>query len=290
MVAAAQRFVSVHGEPFGDAAALPLTVLAQDVGAQIKVVLAGEGADELFGGYGRYRVTRRLGGAGLRATRPLLGPAAQWWGAVRGDSPWARALEAIAWGGGVRSYAALLGSDLTALLSEGAPHAEEVRALVAADWIALDGKGDNEEELARRFDQTRWLANTYLEKTDRATMAGSLEARVPYLDPAVAHRAALLPVDPTKRALRRELERRLPEVRLPDRKKGLAVSLGQLLRAGLDRHARYELESDTSVLCEVMGPSTVNALRARAARSDLTRYRVAMLGQWEETLGAASLR
>ena len=135
MVAAAGTFAGVHGEPFGDAAALPLTVLAEKVAQELKVVLTGEGADELVGGYGRYRISARLGHPVFAVTRPTSRGLAGWWGQRRSDAPWARAVEALAWGGGCRSHAALLGSDLTTLLD--------------ADLPVRDGcGGDDAERLA----------------------------------------------------------------------------------------------------------------------------------------------
>jgi asparagine synthase (glutamine-hydrolysing) len=289
MVSAATRFLQVQGEPFGDAAALPLTVLAHAVRPHLKVVLTGEGGDEVIGGYARYRVSRHMGSPLLRAAQPALRPGARWWGERRSDAPRSRALEAIAWGGGVRSHAALLGSDLTSLLNHGVPRAEEVDVMARADWDACRHAGDVEPEVARRFDRTRWLANTYLEKVDRATMASGLEARVPYLDAVVAAAAAHLPVDPLKAALRDELHRQLPGVALPSRKKGLAVNLEHILAAGLGTQARRVVESNDSVVGQCLGARALEALSARSERSPLTRFRLGMLGLWEETLGIASL-
>jgi asparagine synthase (glutamine-hydrolysing) len=289
MVAAAARFVAVHGEPFGDAAALPLTVLAEAARPHLKVVLTGEGADEVFGGYGRYRISRRVGSPLQRAAQPALVPVARWWGERRGDAPWERALEALAWGGGMRSHAALLGADLTALLNHHVPYAVEVDGMAQADWYASTNGDDGEPEVARRFDRTRWLANTYLEKVDRATMASGLEARVPYLDAGLAAASARLPIDPNKAALRHDLYRRLPGVALPPRKRGLAVSLRQLLASGLERHARRMISSRDSVLASSLGTTALDTLARRAQHSTLTTFRLAMLGQWEETLGSAGL-
>ncbi|HVM64294.1 MAG TPA: asparagine synthase-related protein, partial [Acidimicrobiales bacterium] len=158
-----------------------------------------------------------------------------------------------------------------------------------AEWLAgpaQPGRGDR--EVARSLDGRR-LANTYLEKTDRATMACSLEARVPYLDPALEKAFAGAPVDTRKSRLRAELARRLPGAALPDRKKGLAVNLAELLDGGLSAHLYYELGSSRSVLRSVLGAEPVRALRDRCERSALSSYRIAMLGQWEATLASSGL-
>jgi len=286
MVAAAARFTEVHGEPFGDAAALPLTVLAQHASRDLKVVLTGEGADELVGGYARYRVSAWLGRTPFSAAAPL----ATWWGRRRGDRPWERAAEAVAWGGGPRSHAALLSSDLTTLVDAGAPFATDVATAMRAEWLTrqVGPRSGGDREAARSFDRER-LPNTYLEKTDRATMASALEARVPYLDPALTNAFSGTPVDTHKTRLRAELARRLPSAALPNRKKGLAVNLAHLLDGGLDAHLRYELGSSGSVLRSVLGAEPVRALRGRCERSALSSYRIAMLGQWEATLASSGL-
>jgi asparagine synthase (glutamine-hydrolysing) len=285
----AARFVlGVHGEPFGDAAALPLTMLARDARQDVKVALTGEGADELFGGYKRYRVSRMLDHPLLPAVRWATRPLARALAKARNDSANARAIEALLWGGGVRSHAALLLGDLNALGSTGSRHAATAEVLARTDWEAL-ADGGGERRNARDFDLRRWLPNMYLEKADRATMAHSLEGRVPYLDPVMASVAE----ESVRRRfgkdlLAAELRRRLPEVRLPEQKKGLSVDLRSLLEGDFRTHSQFELRSRDSLLRRMLGPREVEVLRRRCARSATSRYRIAMLGLWEELFDGAS--
>lgn len=282
---AARLVTSVQGEPFGDAAALPLAVLAREARREIKVALSGEGADELFGGYKRYRVSRWLQNPLFAATRQATKPLARMWAGRRGEKPGDRAVEALLWGGGVRSHAALLVGELN-VLPESGP-ASEAGILARSDWAAAEN-GDGERVTARDFDLQRWLPNVYMEKTDRATMASGLEARVPYLDPAVAAVAEnSVRHSFGKAALREELERRLSGVSLPEEKKGMAVPYEPLL-GGLREHARRELRSRDSVLYRFLGADGVRALRARCARSVTTQYRVATVGLWDEVFSGTS--
>jgi len=277
MTDAAANFMRQHGEPFGDAACLPLTVLAASAAQSVKVVLCGEGADELFGGYSRYRVSRHLRRREVPAAR-----LANFWGRRRGAAPWARALEAGLWGGGFRAHAALLDSDLP-LLQRIAPQAtREYLQAAQEDWRLLAGDSSH-LDAARRYDRERWLPNVYLEKTDRSTMASSLEGRLPYLDKVVAAAAPQPRPDGTRKIpLRNALEEILPQVRLPDRKKGLAVDIWALRAAGLDRHFQAAVHGATSVLVRAFGAEATRELAYRAQRSPNLFFRLAMLGLWEQ--------
>lgn len=271
--------LAATGEPFGDAAALPLLFLARRAASELKVVLTGEGADELFGGYGRYRISRVL----PRHHLPILGDGSAYLADMvyqrRSDRPRSRAVEAILRLGGARSHAALLGSDLPALMRT-TSLGSEIETLLRTDWEGFTHEARG-REAARRFDLGRWLPNTYLEKTDRATMASSLEARTPFLDPVVA-RAALSAGRPFGKAdLRVELERRLPGVELPNSKKGLAVPIRELLNVSLGDDLARVLGSDQSILRRTLGSACVSTLAARSERSASTAYRLAMLGRWE---------
>jgi asparagine synthase (glutamine-hydrolysing) len=278
MAAAATAFIREHGEAFGDAAALPLTHLARAAASQVKVVLCGEGADELFGGYARYRVSRRLG-----HTTSVVGPvtrrAAPHWSTRRSGKPWARAVDAVLWGGGVRSHVALLDGDLPLLAATRRAAHRDLVDLLHADWETTTTGA--EVDRARAYDRARWLPNVYLEKTDRATMAASLEARVPFLDPIMAAAARGVPRDEQKQPLRDALHRALPDVTLPDRKKGLAVDIVAVVRNHLDDHLTYELSASDSLVNRWCGPAGARRIGDRAKRSPYLLFRLAMLGLWE---------
>jgi hypothetical protein len=213
-----------------------------------------------------------------RATKPL----ARRWSGRRDDRPRSRALEALLWGGGPRGHAALLGSDVSFYEQAGVPAAALAGRLADSEWEDLRNAG-SEQEKARLFDVQRWLPNMYLEKTDRATMACSLEARVPYLDRAIEGAGLEQRLQAWgKQGLRRELIRLLPEVTLPDRKKGLAVDIPRLLACGLGRHLNDELYDGASLLSRCLGRAATATVAKRCLRSPTASFRVAMLGLWEE--------
>ena len=283
LAAAARAFLLEHGEPFGDAAMLPLTHLSLAVGRELKVVLCGEGADELFGGYARYRISARVRRTGLVPV-PGRQRAADAWGLRRGGRPWARALEAGLAGGGLRGHAALLDGDLPLLGSLDPGARRDVQALVSSRWLTSAG---HELGRARRYDADVWMPNVFLEKTDRATMAGSLEARVPFLDREVA--AAALREDPgadtSKPALRNLLARLLPGVRLPDRKKGLAIDVRALVDTHFAGQVERQLVDPCSALSRWVGGADDGRVRQRVDRSPSFAFRLAMLDEWQELFG-----
>jgi asparagine synthase (glutamine-hydrolysing) len=280
MAACATTFIREHGEPFGDAAALPLTYLARAASEDVKVVLCGEGADELFGGYKRYAVSKMLPDPLARLgviTEPIAGR----WGLARSGSARHRAVEAALWGGGFRGHAALLDGDLP-LLRRIRPdvHRDLVGTLVT-DWAALPAR--NSVERARQYDTTRWLPNVYLEKTDRATMSASLEARVPFLDPLVTAAATRTDRrDQDKSALRALLAEEAPGVRVPTDKRGLSVDMESTVLRFMSAQYQHELQDTDSLLHRWVGLRGARQVALRARRSPYLAFRVAMLGLWEE--------
>jgi asparagine synthase (glutamine-hydrolysing) len=169
-------------EPIGDAAVLPTWVISRHTKPHATVALAGEGADELFAGYGRYR-------AGLAADR--LATAA---------TPVGRLLAR-----GASHLLPLSSNARRGMELVGAPAAERYGKLVGlwskAEWKELNGPGEPADRLPRdangldamlRADQRTVLPDDFLMKADKMTMASGIEERVPFLDHRVVEIAARL--------------------------------------------------------------------------------------------------
>lgn len=280
--------VRIHGEPFGDAAVLPLTLLARRAVEDVKVVLCGEGADEMFGGYRRYRVSRRLGRV-TRAVSVITKRLAERWSVTRGTQAWARSIEALLWGGGIRSHVALLDADLTLVNILNRSLHDSVLHLLQGEWERVVTHGTSLSH-AVAYDRLCWLPNTYLEKTDMSTMIWGLEARVPYLDGPLSRVARPERSDTSKKTqLRAELASVAPKVRLPHRKLGLAVNIPKLLRfPQLADPIRFELTSNEALLARWLEPSSVSAFEQRAKRSATFAFRLATLGIWDEEFSPCS--
>jgi asparagine synthase (glutamine-hydrolysing) len=236
-VAALPEIVWYLDEPVADPALVPLFFIAREARKHVKVVLSGEGADELFGGYTIYReplslkafdyipgpVRKSLG----KASRPLPD-------GMRGKSLLHRGSLTLEerYYGNARSFS---DDQLRATLSRFRP--EWTHTDVTAPLYA---ESDGWDPVARmqHVDLFTWLRGDILVKADKMTMANSLELRVPFLDPEVFAVASRLPFDQkitrttTKYALRRALEPIVPAHVLHRPKLGFPVPIRHWLRAG----------------------------------------------------------
>lgn len=221
-------------EPMADAAAVALYFLNREAARDVKVVLSGEGADELFGGYNIYR-------------DPFT---ARWYNRL---PPWLR--------GGLGAAASLLppgpgvnflvrrGLSLeeryfgpTALLTErekrrllpGYEGDGDPVCLTESNWDMTEGQ--DPVTRMQQVDLQLWLAGDILLKADKMSMAHSLELRVPYLDKEVFALAAALPAAAkanarmTKIALRQAAARTLPPAAAARKKLGFPVPVRDWLR------------------------------------------------------------
>ncbi|GAS93300.1 asparagine synthetase asnB [Mycolicibacterium canariasense] len=236
-VAALPEIVWYLDEPVADPALVPLFFIAREARKHVKVVLSGEGADELFGGYTIYREPLSLKPFDYlpRPVRRSLGKAAKPLPeGMRGKSLLHRGSLTLEerYYGNARSFS---DDQLRAVLRKFNPdwtHTDVTAGLYAssAGW----------DPVARmqHIDLFTWLRGDILVKADKMTMANSLELRVPFLDPEVFAVASRLPYEQkitrttTKYALRRALEPIVPAHVLHRAKLGFPVPIRHWLRAG----------------------------------------------------------
>ena len=185
-------------EPVADYAILPTWKLAKVAAKDHKVILSGEGGDEIFGGYGRYRSLMRrwwLGGRGMRRRGVLDGLEV-----LRQADP--------AWRDGIAGAEAVARTEVRSRL-----------------------------QVAQAVDCADWLPNDLLTKLDRCLMAHGVEGRTPFLDPAVANAAFRLPDSLKVKSglgkwiLRKWLEGAAPAAQAFAKKKGFTVPVGEWIAA-----------------------------------------------------------
>ncbi len=206
-------------EPVGDQACLPLLHLCAEARKHATVVLSGEGADEVFGGYGYYP-----------------------------DAPGVRLADRALAAVGVRDAGGSLLGRTRAVTPSGFPlltdRGDRDRLLgpqeEADDWeremVEWLGAARDPLQRATAADVATWLPDDLLVKFDRMAMAVSLEGRAPYLAPRLAQVALRLPASErhdgrtSKVALRRVAQRWLPASILDRRKQGFVLPMRDWLR------------------------------------------------------------
>ncbi len=228
------RIVAAMDDPAADYAIIPSWFLAQRARQEVKVVLCGEGGDEMFGGYGRYRSAMR---------------------------PW--------WLGG-RVMRARGAFDRLEVLRT---HPPGWRDGLAASEAQAAMPGRTRLAAAQATDMADWLPNDLLLKLDRCLMAHGVEGRTPLLDPAITAAAFRLPDGMKVRdgrgkwLLRQWLARHMPEARPFAPKQGFTVPVGTWIAA---QGARLgPLVAAQPGVEEIADPIRVQALfRAAAGRHE----------------------
>lgn len=221
-------------EPLPNPSAIPLYYLTQMAARYVKVVLSGEGADELFGGYNYYtecldferyarlpQPLRDLAGGAARRLPPFHGRRFL----MRGRLPLEKRY--------IRNNYNFQYSELGAYLHEGfsqiPPHTLTKPYFDAA-------AGEDEVTRMQYVDMRTWLPWDILQKADKMSMAASLELRVPFLDREVLDVALSIPSryrvtkETTKLALRRAAGRVLPEKSAKMPKIGFITPLNDWMR------------------------------------------------------------
>ena len=283
--------VRVLDEPLADPALVPTFLLARSARTRVKVVLVGEGGDELFAGYPTY-----FGGAlaeryarlpaGLRRALAAAAPAL---GASAGNTTLRyllrRFLEDAHKPAAARhrAWTGCLSPDrLTMIAAAGGPLRVPPEAPGFTARTAVDA--------LLALDLTGYLPDDLLVKLDRATMAASLEGRAPFLDHHLVEFACRLPVDmklaglATKRVLRDAVADLVPPSIGRRVKRGLTVPLAAWLAGPLLPFARATLERlDPHVFDRRAVRSVLDehAERRRDNRREL--WALMMLQLWRET-------
>ena len=219
------EIVGCMDDPAADYAIIPTWFLAQRARQEVKVVLTGEGGDEIFAGYDRYR----------KAIRP-------WWRG--GRTMWARGsfdkvpvlrVQPSSWRDG----------------------------MAAAEARAMEG-GGGRLSAAQATDMADWLPHDLLLKADRCLMAHAIEGRTPFLDRGIAAAAFRLPDGMKVRdgfgkwILRKWLEKHLPMARPFAPKQGFTVPVGEWIKGRGDTLGA--LVARQPGIVEIAHPDRVEAL------------------------------
>ena len=311
----AQRIIPqlpiMYDDPFADASQLPTHLVSSLARRHVTVALSGDGGDELFGGYARYLTARDAWPRVARLPVSVRRAAAM---ALRGvgERTWDRTLGALGHvlpamlrrrdaGRFVHRAADVLAAESSVALYRGLVSQEtEPATLVGATepdgWLNTPARWPaalSASEQMMFFDQVMYLTDDILVKLDRASMAVSLEARVPFLDHRVLALAWRLPLEhklhghTLKWIVRQVLDRYVPRALVDRPKMGFSVPLDAWLRGPL-RSWADDLLSEAAVRAGgILDPARTRARwdahQSGAANNQYWLWHALMLQSWLST-------
>ena len=237
-------------EPFADSSALPTYLVSKLASEDVKVALSGEGGDELFGGYYTYvadLLAQRFGPLAV-AARPFVDRLPSSTKTVSLDYRLKRFTRAAHLPPLERHhvYKEIFSADARAELTG---RRSTFDPLIGYRERFAETQGHELLTRLQDVDFGLYLVDDLLTKTDRASMAWSLETRVPFMDTVVANFALSLPVRhkvrgfSKKRLLRKAVEPLLPHDVVHGRKRGFSIPAAAWLRGELEPFARETLSA-----------------------------------------------
>ncbi|GMU25345.1 asparagine synthase (glutamine-hydrolyzing) [Patescibacteria group bacterium] len=293
LLAIGSQVIAQYDAPYADSSALPLWLLARETAKEIKVVLTGDGGDELFGGYRRYMAYAQ---ALLLSKLPGVSTALLAAGHSVNDAGLIRMGETVfhASKNPSRAYGELFtGSYFSTNRSASLLSPAFAGATATCDpahFVESMMKGDGKPlERAMRFDLASYLPDDLNVKMDRATMAFGLEARSPFLDQYLVGFAIGLPLKTkvnygnTKVGLKRALRGIVPEEVLKRKKRGFQVPLAQWFRGPLaPRWKERCLDPHAKLAAYVKTDQTERLFRENAQGADHGNrlYMLYALAEW----------
>jgi asparagine synthase (glutamine-hydrolysing) len=256
------RLATMYDEPYADSSAMPTYRVCGLARERVTVALSGDGGDEVFAGYRRYRWhdyeerVRRLFPGALR--QPIFGflgrsyPKMDWAPKMFRAKSTFESIARDTAEGFFHSVSVLYDTIRRPLYSEAfnrelqGYHAKEL-----LEGIIRDAPAEDHIARVQYADLKTYLAGDILTKVDRASMAHSLEVRVPILDHKFIEWSAKVPTDfklrdgEGKYVFKKALEPSLPHDILYRRKMGFAVPLAQWFRGPLRERIRTALTGPT---------------------------------------------
>lgn len=279
-------------EPIAEPSEVPLLLLAEFAGKHVKVALTGDGGDELFGGYPKYRAERvaRLASRLPPSTLAMTGRLAA---RLPTHRRLARAFETLAvrdevsrWASWFRTFSP---SQVRALMVD-APDFDPGSSLrrVLEPYAGID--------VGRRMligDLLTYLPDNMLLRSDRVLMGASVEGRTPLLDLELLRRVALMPADDRaslrggKRLFRQAIADLVPEPVLAGRKRGFPVPVAGFLSGAGNSVLEQLLLSERSLDRRIFRPDAVRSLFAAKPHTvgerDLKLFTLAAFELWLRT-------
>ncbi len=255
-----------RGAPMADSADFPLYMMSLEAAKHVKVVLSGEGSDELFGGYPKHFAEAQLSRFLPTSLWPLASKAVL---STTSIAPLrtkrlriaARALKEPCFENRMIRWFGIMSDEERRKLWRG-PESNRTRDIIP--FTAAPGASPLRRML--QFDQTSWLPDNLLERMDSMTMAASIEGRAPFMDIRLAEFATSLPESwriqgrTTKRILRTAMQSRVPDAVLKRRKIGFRMPVDTWFRGELNHQLTDLISSQGSVASDYLDKSLIISL------------------------------
>tara|TARA_B100000886_G_scaffold339253_1_gene304178 strand:+ start:522 stop:2417 length:1896 start_codon:yes stop_codon:yes gene_type:complete len=242
------KLVQQHDEPFADAANIPLYLMTKEIKSEIKVVLQGDGGDEIFGGYNRYSILKKKSIFKL-LSRILPYKYLKIFQSQRLKSI-QRILEIFSKDRGMDMFPLLLTMDtenncLSNLFSKTIKE-KLVSNIPFQEYnnLSVDFEGYDDVNKMLFIDTKILLSDTFLKKVDIATMANGIESRVPFLDNELTDYMLKIPSDlkikggKKKYLLKKALQQSVPNHLLVGKKFGFGVPYAEWLHSPLKKYSK----------------------------------------------------
>jgi asparagine synthase (glutamine-hydrolysing) len=284
------KLARAFGEPFADSSALPTHYLARETRQHVKVALSGDGGDELFGGYDRYKAMRLadrlraltlLGAVGARVARGHPKSRVTRAGRLLASLHLPPALRYDA-------YVRIFDDPTISQLWRQPADPPGVARHFAVEF----GRHQDPVRAAMAVDRTAYLPDDLLTKVDRASMLHGLEVRSPFMDHELVQLAAGLTTDQLlkggpKRMLREAFKDDLPAWVFKRKKMGFAVPIGEWFRGELRPMLRDNLFAADSFARQHFDMKVVQRLVDEHERQKVDHsqrlYALLMLELWWRT-------
>ena len=305
------RLPEIYDEPFADVSQIPTFLVSEMTRKHVTVALSGDGGDELFAGYNRYGQGLRV----ARALRFLPRPVAAGLSRAIGAMPptaWDRVFGVVPAGMRPRLVGEKLQKLSAVLDADAGDYYRTLIAPWAQAWSLVEGAGKPEQPAisaavrSRFADELSWmqyadsvtyLPDDILTKVDRASMAVSLEARVPLLDHRVVGFAWQLPEHfkirggQGKWLLRQLLYKYVPKKLVERPKMGFGVPIGAWLRGPLKDWAADLLDPGAMSRAGLLDPAPIQEKWAEhlSGRRNWQHFlwNVLMFEAWRRTYGGS---
>jgi asparagine synthase (glutamine-hydrolysing) len=254
-----------RGAPLSSEADVPILILSKLASRSVKMVLTGEGSDELMGGYPKHRAERWIQWyhrimpsalhdgvirPGLRAL-PYAMRRTKIIGMAAGERELTNRMRA--WFGGITL------EDRNALIGQAVPSEP-------GEPYPFSIRTGSTMRRALFFDQTSWLPDNLLERGDRMMMAGSIEGRMPFMDTMLAALVSRFPDSfligkfRGKLILRAAMEKVLPKEILFRKKVGFRIPVDEWFRGAYRDFVRDMLISDASQINRICSSAVISQL------------------------------